>query len=382
MTSSQNNRRLIGAVGILAGGIIGAGVFSLPYVVSGVGLLAGGGLLFLATASYCYLHLMYADIITGTKGEHRFVGYIHQYLGRPASYAALLIAVVQMIFVLTIYLILSVSFIALVAPALSTEASLVLFWAVSSLTIFIRLKKLALLEMAATIGIAAIILLLLLFGLPQIGSLRGAVASEPLTLLPLAAIFFALSGRVAIPPLVRFIEQRTHERLHRRLLRCSIVFGTVLPAVVYAAFVVGVLALSGSGVSADAVSGLAGTLPSWFMILVGVLGLLALWSSYILVGLDVYDTLRFDFDLPTWLKLFLVVVTPPLLYFLGFTSFIGLVSFVGGICLAAEGALLLTLWRAARRQGSVGNLLRPSVSMQVFIGCMLLAALIGVVASR
>lgn len=379
--SSNRNKGIWGAVGILAGGIIGAGVFSLPYVVHEVGLLAGLALLFLGGVGYCYLHLMYADVIIGTAGEHRFVGYIKRYLGAGASYLALLMAVVQMIFVLTIYLILSVSFVHLILPEASPLSAAALFWAVSSLTMFVKLKKLAAFEMFATVGIVGIIALLFAFGAPHLGSLAPTGEATLFVLLPLAAIFFALSGRVAIPPLVHYVRA-AHPGREQPVLQRSIVVGTAMPAVVYGLFVLAVIALSGSAVSDDAVTGLVGALPQWFTLLVGLLGLLALWSSYILVGIDVYDTLRYDFDVPRWLELFLVVATPLVLYLLGFTSFIGLISFVGGIFLAAEGAFILLMWRAALARRAVGHLVRPSVFIRAFLWLMLAAALLGVLAGR
>src|SRR3990170_1628515 len=95
--------------GLLAGTIIGAGVFSLPYLFKFSGFALGFFYLALASFAYVVLYRMYADIIRETPGDHRFVGFARIYLGRYASWLAFLIAVVEGVLVLTIYLILSQS---------------------------------------------------------------------------------------------------------------------------------------------------------------------------------------------------------------------------------------------------------------------------------
>ncbi len=379
MSTTHNKKRIFAAACILSSGIIGAGVFSLPYVVRSAGLAVGFGLLVLATITYCTIHLMYADVVVGTAGQHRFVGYIARYLGMRWSYAAILMAVVQMILVLTIYLVLSISFMRLVAPALGQFGALGIFWLAGSSAIFLNRKRLAFAEVLVTCGIAAIITILFLVGAPHFGSLAGLplVTSENI-LLPLSAIFFALSGRVAIVPLVNYF--RAGGGSHKAAISSAVILGTVGPAAVYVVFVLAVLALSGV-VSQDAVTGIIGAIPSWLAVGVGSLGLLSLWSSYTLVGLDVSDTLKYDLEIPHWLRFFVVVLVPPLFFFLGFTSLIGLVSFVGGVFLALEGLFVVLLWRQARRQKSLGGLIQVSRATMLFLWIIFAAALIGVVIS-
>ena len=95
---------------LLAGTIIGAGVFALPYVFVKAGILTGLFYLLIFSAVFTLIHLMYADIILRTKENRRFFGYAEIYLGSWGKWPAILITIVGMIFVLTVYLILSVSF--------------------------------------------------------------------------------------------------------------------------------------------------------------------------------------------------------------------------------------------------------------------------------
>ena len=364
---------------VLAGGIIGAGAFSLPYVVSQSGLIVGFVLLALATVAYSVIHLMYADVLTGTTAQHRFVGYVERYLGKGWKYLAVAMAVVEMVFILTIYLVLSVSFFHLIFPGFSVPIAIFLFWLFGALTTFSSLKQLELSETVVTVGILAIIGALFAVSIPSIETLSAVpIFTSHNLLLPLSAIFFALSGRVAVPSLVNALRSRGH--VERGPVRRAVIIGTVIPAVVYAIFIISVLALSGT-VSPDAVTGLLGAIPAWLAGAIGVLGLLTLWSSYILVGRDVSDTLRFDLDVPRWLRFFVVLIVPLVLYALGFDDFIGLVSLIGGIFLSLEGIFVVLLWRSARKQRKLGGLITVSRFTLLFLWVVFTAALIGVITS-
>src|SRR3989344_7888976 len=103
-------KKAIFQISLLSGTIIGAGLFALPFVFKTAGLSAG--FFYLATAAFAYvlIHLLYADLVIRTEGEHRFVGYAKIYLGRAAFLPAALMTIVQMLVVLAIYVILSKSF--------------------------------------------------------------------------------------------------------------------------------------------------------------------------------------------------------------------------------------------------------------------------------
>ena len=48
--------------GIMAGAIIGAGIFSLPFIFAQIGIFNGFVIMALATAVVVMIHLFYADI--------------------------------------------------------------------------------------------------------------------------------------------------------------------------------------------------------------------------------------------------------------------------------------------------------------------------------
>ena len=132
-------------------------------------------------------------------------------------------------------------------------------------------------------------------------------------------------------------------------------WGTIAPAVVYAVFVLGVLLLSGA-VSEDAISGIAGALPRWALLVIGALGVISLWSSYIVIGMDVKDILSYDFRAPKIVSALLVVIAPMALFMAGFQSFLALVGVAGGVFLALEGIFIVAMWKRAASLTSAPSL--------------------------
>lgn len=352
-------KKVIFQVSLLAGTIIGAGVFALPFVFQASGLYAGFFYLAIGALVFMIIHLMYADLVMRTNEEHRFLGYAQIYLGKFSFWPILIMTVVGAVFVLAIYLILSKSFSHLVGfPAGDVEAVL-FFWFVSSLSIFVGLRKIAWLELLATGGMIAIIGMIFLWGLGSLDKVEfGTIALDWRTLIfPLGPVLFALSGRVAIPSLVKYSNEK-------KLVRNSIILGTMLPAVVYGLFVLSVLGLSGVA-STDSITGLLGNTPGWFIILIGAFGLLSLWTSYIAVGFDIYKSLLQDLRIPRIIAPLIIATGPLLIYFFSPDDFIKLIGISGGIFLALESLLIILMWLRADRIASKPRFFLKNLSSSI-----------------
>ena len=120
--------------------------------------LAVFGLVFI-----CVLFL-YADIAVRTPEEHRFVGYSKLYLGKGGFSVSLFIGLLQLFFVLTIYLILAPSFFNLIF-ADNYLFYLIGFWLLGSAVIMLNIRRIAVFEFLITAGILAIIALIFIFGI-------------------------------------------------------------------------------------------------------------------------------------------------------------------------------------------------------------------------
>jgi len=103
-------KKLFTPAWLLAGSIIGAGIFALPFVFVQAGTLTGLGYLLVFGFVFVLLHLMYADIIAKTSGEHLFPGYAKIYLGNFGFWLTIISSVFGLFLTLIAYLALSASF--------------------------------------------------------------------------------------------------------------------------------------------------------------------------------------------------------------------------------------------------------------------------------
>ena len=337
--------------GVLAGTVIGAGVFSLPYIFKFSGIGLGLAYLAIGTAAYFLVYRMYAEIVRETPGDHRFVGYSRLYLGSRFNWLAILMTIVEGVLVLTIYLVLSESFSHLLIKTGAGVEKIIIFWFLASAAILLGLKRIAKIELAITAGIIGIFAVVFWFGFRNLGAASAAdfVPVWGNLLWPFSAVLFALSGRVAIPSVVR-LGGPTNK---------IIFWGIAAPAIIYGLFSVSVILISPI-VTEDAVTGLRIGIPALVSWLVGALGILALISSYITIGYDVDKSLEHDLRVPYFLRFALVVFGPIALYFGGLKDFLSLIGIAGGIFIALESILIVLMWlkmRGRRMSWSAGALI-------------------------
>jgi len=332
---------------LVSGTIIGAGIFSLPFVFARVGIITSILYVCVFCALFVVFHLMYGDIVLDHHQLHRFPGFARTYFGEAGYIASLFLVTLQTFFALTIYIILAPSFLAFVAPALSLVQQVVIFWFCGSFVIFLSNKRIAFAEFIATAGIALVILLVGGYGIAPLFQKNLALwgTQAIFLLLPFGALLYAFNGTTAIPTVVHYFRER-HQ--HGTSARASIIWGTIAPGLVFLVFVAGVLGLSGK-ITPDAVTGLVGTIPSWLLFGMGVLGFSSLWSSYFSIGRDLYESLVFDIKIGTMVSVFLVVCVPLLLFFVGFQNFIVLIEVVGGIFIGIEGIMIIAMWQKAKK---------------------------------
>ncbi|MDD5710894.1 MAG: aromatic amino acid transport family protein [Candidatus Colwellbacteria bacterium] len=323
-----------GLVGSLT---VGAGMFAIPYAFARSGFLAGVLYLIFFSLVAIKINLSYANIISRKSGDYRFASFAGDHLGRTGFWAGIFAVVFGLLLGLTIYIVLAGSFWHLITQVNGYSPN-ILFWALGSLSVIVSLKKLASLDFLTYIVMGFIIALLLFLGLQNSASIP-LLPSQPISLLiPYGIVLFALHSRAAIAPLEDYFEEK---KISWKKARRPIILGTVIPACLFLVFAMAVNTLSPTGISDDAVSGLV--IPSIVMSVVGVLGILALWTSYLVLGTEIRDVLVHDVHVPRWLALTLITFIPILLYLGGANSFATLVAIGGAIFLATECVLVVLM---------------------------------------
>jgi hypothetical protein len=348
-------RELIIPAGLLSALIIGAGMFSLPFVFDRAGILVSVFYLIAFSLMLAAVHLMYAEVTEETPGDHRFVGYARLHLGRSGFALSLLITGFTIILVLLIYLLLSPSFFRLALPGWPPLAAVLIFWLSGTLAITAGIKRAALLEAGLTGLIIIFILALFFAGFGRIGQAAADSWYNPgFVLLPFGAVLFSLAGRSAISSIRDYFKK---EKISPHKFPKAIVLGTIVPAAVYLLFSLAVITLSPKGVTEDAVSGLA--FSPLLLRLFGLLGLLALWTSYVPLGIELREIIRLDFKVPLVLANALVSLLPLGIYLLVRPDFIVLVGLAGAIFSGLESAMVIAMWQKVKKRLSVAVLLIP-----------------------
>jgi len=338
--------------GLLSGTIIGAGVFALPFIFKKSGFITGFLYLVIFAGIFSIIYLMHADTIIKTPGLHNYVGYARLYLGKEGFYLALLSAVIAMLLSLVVYLVLSISFLNLIFGGGGVVYKILVFWIIGSLCVFLKVKAVALSETLITGAMVLIIGLVFILGLGGISEntfVNVNVISPAFIFLPFGPVLFSLAGRSAIPSLVEYFK-KTGQKFEK--IKTPIIIGTLLPTLVYTLFVVGVFGLSNQ-VSSDAVTGMKEIVSPPLMAIIGILGLLAIISSYIMIGQNVRDIFEEDLKVKTWWANGIVILLPLVLYIIGFQNFLQIIALTGGIFLALDSILVVLIWwRSRRRYGS------------------------------
>lgn len=337
---SINKNAFLGTI-LLAGTIIGAGIFSLPFIFSKIGLLAGLFYLLFFTFVYGVVHLMYARVLEKQEDGHQFFYLAHKYLPRPLANLASLAIIGELIFVLLVYLVLAPAFFQYFLPG-SWILLMLIFWAASSIFIFVRSKVMAWADLISIACMFGIIGLVFWVGRDSMLETSWLAPFDPwLALLPFGPLLFSLSGR----PAIHKIMELRNRAAGNFPLKSVIFWGTAIPSLLYLFFIISVLRLQPAP-SDDVFSSLA-FLPPGILLALGLMGILSLWDSYFMMGANLKDLLIFDLKYPRWLAYGLVLFLPLILYFLGLRDFLLVIGLAGGIFLAMEGIFIGAMWRRA-----------------------------------
>src|SRR3989344_1256461 len=292
------------AIATLVGTIVGVGIFGFPYAAGRAGFFISSLYLFGLFFVFALLHLMFGEIILRTNDGHRLLGYAQIYLGDRAKKSILFIAILGALGGMLIYIL------------AGGEVLKFIFGD-----------------------------FLFISGLPKI-DVSNLFGFNPMNFFtPYGITMFALAGTVAIPA-VRNILKGAERQMKR-----AIIIGTAVPLLFYFLFIILVVGVSGSSVSEDAVSGLAGVLGGPIIYLCAVFGILLVSTSYIVFGLYLRDTLICDLKVNKYLSVSFVLFIPIALVLLNLGSFAEIIGFLGGVFGGLESIYLVMIYKRAKKSG-------------------------------
>jgi amino acid permease len=332
---------ILWAAGLMVATTVGAGLFALPYVARGSGWLIALGFLVVLASATRFVQELYARSLAATPGHRRLVGLATKHLGESGRLVALLFVSGGLLFSLVVYLVLGAKFIALLSPVLGGWG-VSLMWLAGSLPLLFRLRRMFVSEFAGAVVMAALVLAVFIFGFRSTGAPVPAAAWSNF-FLPFALILGALSGWPAVGEIVEYAKAN---RLGLPGALRAMRLGTLASALMYALFTAGIL-LGTVSTSPDTLSGL--DWPAWAVGTLAVLGLFAIWTSYVPSAWEVKDSLTHDLAWSETSAFLAVLTLPPFLLWLGLDDLLSLLGLMGGLFLSLTYALMLRIAQKALR---------------------------------
>jgi len=330
---------------LLSGTIIGVGMFGIPFVFSRAGFFVGLAELAVLLVVITIIHLMYGEILLRTETIHRLPGYVKRYLGARAKVFSTVSYVVGLSGSLLAYVVIGGQFLGGIFDTNPFLGSF-LFWAAGGIFIFFSIRQSGAFD---TVLNAALIGFILFFALKTLPFARWEYLSMEGSgdfFLPYGVLLFSLAGATAVPEIRALAGKNSGH-----LLKPIIIFGTALPAILYAFFAVSVVGISGPATSQDALSGLGGLISPSLFLLGEIIGVLAVFTSFIIIGLTLKETYHFDWGMGHREAWALASLPPFLLFVFGVNQFIGIIGFVGAITGGIDAVLTAFIFLKAKKFG-------------------------------
>jgi len=294
------NYQLVCAVAVLIGTIAGAGTFGLPFVMAQSGWGLGLFYLIILTGVVLLIHLAYGEVVLRTGQAHCLVGYAGQYLGPRAKIFTTLVAFVEYYGSLLAYIILGGEFLRIIFSRFfggSADAWVLVFFILAALAVGGGLKLVSGSELLMTLALVGTVIILVVKSWPLVNAQNFITINWSNWLLPYGVVLFALSGSVAVP------EMRQILKGQERKLKTAI------------------------------------------------FGVLTVFTSFIIIGLNLKNTYIEDYNLRGGLAFFLTCLIPLAAYLLGIKSFILVIGFVGAVAAGLDGILTVAIYLKAEKTG-------------------------------
>ncbi|MFA6131493.1 MAG: aromatic amino acid transport family protein [Patescibacteria group bacterium] len=360
-------------VGTMIGGVVGVGVFGLPYAFAQSGWWLGLTMLLVLGFLIMLLNFMYAEVVEQTAGRHRLVGYVKNYLG---VWPANLMGVVFIVYAwgaMLAYILIGGDFLyTLLSPLLGGPllAYQLVMAALSAILTFGGIKKLAKLETFIVGGLIFLFVFIILLSLPSIEPRNIMSIHWSGWFAPYGVLFFALSGLGVIPEMKDVLDaRRRHELPH------TILFGQVFIIALYALFTLAVVGVTGPATTPSAFDGLASMFGRTFAVAGSLLGSVAVLSIFSIVSIELQGILRFDYKINQKTAWLLTVIVPVVFLLLGVSQFIELISFLGAVFGGLIGIIVVIMYEKMRNAGLCP--IHKCLNVPHFIAWLLVAVFIG-----
>lgn len=345
---SKHNSRFIRSTSVLVGTIVGAGIFGLPYAFAQSGFFIGLLYILLLVGVFYLINLCYAEVILRTKDDLEMAGYVERYLGKKGKILITCSFILGIYGALVAYTIGVGEFLfSLLNPLFGGSQMLwsLIFWAIASLLVLKGIGIVSRLEVVMAMGLIVVVLLVFGLSYPYLNMDNLKVINVKNIFFPYGVVLFALGGASAVPTIRRILGDKVG------LIKKSLGFGILIPALIYIIFCFSVVGVSGSDTSETALIGLASFTNGKILLIGGIFGILAMSTSFLALGFILRELFHRDYKIPLLPAWVLTVFVPLTIFILGLRSFIFVVSLAGGVLSGIQGIVLIATYYRAKKKG-------------------------------
>jgi len=363
-------KNFVFSVAILAGTIIGVGVFSLPYITLQVGAGVMFGYFLILGTLVVLIHLFLGELALKTPDLKRLPGFAKVYLGITGERIAFFSSILGIFGAILAYLIVGGEFLAgLFSPIFGGNSFswTIVYFIIGALLIFFGIRIIAKVEFW---GLISFFIILLIIFFKNFSQIKLANFSLPADLsqffLPYGPILFSLWGAALIPEIEEMLKEKKY------LLKKVIIVSTLIPILIYLFFIYLILGITGPQTTESALTGLKNFLNPAFVSFILFFGVLTTFTSFITLGLTLKKIFWYDLKINKDIAWLIVCFIPLILFLIGIKQFILVIGLVGAIMLGIDGILILLMYQKLQLKT------QRSKIKSLFIYSLILIFLIGI----
>lgn len=337
---------LFEAVALIVTSTIGAGVLGIPYAIAHIGLPLG--ILFIIAVGMVMIgmHLLVGEIVVRTKQRLHLPGLAYKYLGMPGRILMAVLMYSLLFGILVIYIIGEGETLAALFGGSPTLWS-VIFFLIGSLFIIFGIRTIKTAEFVLGIGILFVVVTIAAISTPHIDTAHLSYTSWKDLLLPYGVLLFAYHGVASLPEAHALLQDKNHT-----FFQAIVVAGMIVMSV-YLIFTMAVIGVTGPATTEIATIGLGAQVGPIMHIFGNIFAALAMGTSFLMSGIVLRDSLKWDFRMHHGLATALTCCVPFLIFAFGVRGFIAAIDIVGGVFVSLELFLLLLIYWQATRKGDL-----------------------------
>ena len=352
-TGFLGKHKLLMASFTLVGTIVGAGILGIPYVVAKAGLLYGFLLIILIGLAFLFLNLFAGEVVLRTKTQHQLTGYAEKYLGKTGKKFMALSMFVNIYGALTAYLIGEGTTLHAIFKFGSPMLYTLIFFTICFIIIYSGVKATGKMELFLISTLLLVVILIAIFSWNNINGDYFTKFNPAFFFVPYGVVLFALMGSPAIPEMQEVLGK------DKKLMKKAIIIGSLIPIVLYLVFtliITGVVGLEQFEVLKpnERIATVALSIYSHPVlgILANILAVLSMFTSFLTLGLALFEVYHLDYNLSKKLSLGLTFIFPLIIVFLNLTSFIVILGITGVIAGGLDGVLVMLMYWKAKKLGN------------------------------